>query len=60
MNFDVPKKVILKNNFGEWFVTKNFDSYAPLYKKYKKLGRALKYLGVTKEEFYERLKLQSL
>ena len=60
MKQNFPEKVILHNNLGEWLVTRNFSAPAPRYKKYKKLGWALRYLQISKKDFFERLKLQYL
>ena len=54
MKSNKPKKMIFRIN-GKWVVTKNFDSDAPAYKKYKKLSKALRYINVSMDRLVESL-----
>jgi hypothetical protein len=49
-----PGKVIAITNDG-YLATKNFFSTTPTFRKYKRLGWALRYLGVTRKEFWEKV-----
>lgn len=40
----LPKKFIIRYNSGDIFATRNFSDYCPKWRKYKRMGWALRYV----------------